>query len=101
MRPKIHEVVKDPDVAALLTPTGYPIGAKRICSDMDFVATFNRPNITLADVRNTPIDRITADGVVVGSRLRQIDKLVFATGFDAITGALMRIDVRGTNGVTL
>jgi cyclohexanone monooxygenase len=99
---KISETVGDHAVADLLSPKTYPIGAKRICVDTDYYATFNRENVTLVDVASNPIKRITATGIEFadGSEI-VIDDLVFATGFDAMTGALSRIDVTGRGGRTL
>jgi len=97
-RRRIAEVVEDPEVAALLTPTDYPVGTKRICVDTDYFETYNRDNVTLVSVRKTPIERITANGVVVDGVEHAADVLVYATGFDAMTGPLNRIDIRGTDG---
>ena len=101
VRGKIREIVKDPETARKLTPVGYPVGAKRPCLDTNYFATFNRPNVTLVDVREDPIERITPSGIVAGGKEYAVDDIVFATGFDAMTGALSRIDIRGRNGVTL
>ncbi|MGX1810067.1 alpha/beta hydrolase fold domain-containing protein [Nocardia sp. NPDC055321] len=100
-RDRIAESVTDPDTARRLTPSGYPIGAKRICVDTDYYRTYNRDNVTLVSVRETPIERITADGVVVAGRHHPAQVLVFATGFDAITGPLDAIDIRGRDGIAL
>ena len=97
-RRRIAEVVEDPEVAALLTPTDYPVGTKRICVDTDYFETYNRDNVTLVSVRKNPIERITAHGVVVDGVEHAADVLVYATGFDAMTGPLNRIDIRGTDG---
>ena len=101
VRAKIREIVDDPDVAAKLTPTDHPIGTKRICVDTDYYATFNRKNVTLVDVRATPIERITETGIETTDGQYPIDSIVFATGYDAVTGALTRIDIRGRSGVAL
>jgi cation diffusion facilitator CzcD-associated flavoprotein CzcO len=96
---KIREAVREPEVAERLTPKGYPIGAKRICVDTGFWDTFNRENVTLVDVREDPIEAVEARGVRLRSgTLVEIDDLVFATGFDAMTGAVMRLDIRGRGG---
>ncbi len=101
VRAKIRDIVDDDRVAAMLTPTGFPIGAKRICVDTDYYRTFNRDNVTLVDVRDDPIVAINDKGVITESGPRQHDAMVFATGFDAMTGALLRMDIRGTGGLTL
>jgi cation diffusion facilitator CzcD-associated flavoprotein CzcO len=101
IRGKIREIVEDEDVARLLTPTTYPYGAKRPPAGTDYYETFNRDNVTLVDVSSDHIDRITESGVVVGDRTYEVDIIIFATGFDAATGALTRMDVRGRGGVSL
>jgi cation diffusion facilitator CzcD-associated flavoprotein CzcO len=100
-RAKIREIVKDPDVAASLTPTDYPLGTKRLCVDTDYYATFNRENVTLVDLRKTPIAAITPAGVRTTGQEYAVDSVVFATGFDAMTGALLNIDIRGRSGQRL
>lgn len=100
VREKIREIVDDPEVAALLEPRG-AIGCKRMCVDTGYYATFNRPNVTLVDVSDSPIDEITPRGLRVGGREYEVDSIVFATGFDAMTGALLRIDIRGRGGLAL
>jgi cyclohexanone monooxygenase len=101
VRRKIGETVKDLAVAKLLQPTTYPIGTKRICIDTDYFGTFNRDNVTLVDIRNAPIAKITPNGIVAGDKEYACDALVFATGFDAMTGSFAKIDVRGRDGLTL
>ena len=92
----------DPATAEALCPTTHPIGTKRICVDIDYYATYNRDNVTLVDVRSDPIDRRhTRAGSRRASAEYELDVLVFATGFDAITGALLDIDIRGREGRTL
>ena len=100
VRRKIREIVHDPDVAAKLSPKNI-IGAKRLCIDTGYYATYNRPNVTLIDVSERPIERITAEGVRAHGKTHAADAIVFATGFDAMTGALLRIDIRGRGGVQL
>lgn len=97
VRAKIRETVTDPEVARLLSPRGV-IGCKRLCVDTGYYATFNRPNVELVDVRGAPIERLTAAGLHAGGREFALDAIVFATGFDAMTGALRRIDIRGAGG---
>ena len=100
VRGKIREIVNDPAVAELLSPHDI-IGCKRLCVDTGYYATFNRPNVTLVDVSATPIKAITPGGLRVNAREYEFDTIVFATGFDAMTGALLRIDIRGRNGQAL
>jgi cyclohexanone monooxygenase len=92
--------VRDPKVADMLTPSNL-FGCKRLCVDTGYWATFNRPNVTLVDINPTPIDAICPEGLVVGGRTYALDALVFATGFDAMTGSLLKIDIRGRNGLSL
>ncbi|WP_269437554.1 flavin-containing monooxygenase [Arthrobacter zhangbolii] len=101
VRDRIREVVERPDIADLLVPRDHPIGTKRICVDTDYYATYNRDNVTLVSVRETPIERITERGVVVAGELYEVDDIVYATGFDAMTGPLNAIDIRGVDGVAL
>ncbi len=101
VRRKIRAKVEDAEVAEALCPKDYPIFAKRICVDTDYYETFNRPNVTLVDLRKAPLERITPGGLRTAERDYQLDALVLATGFDAITGALERIDIRGTAGSSL
>ncbi|MEZ5659569.1 MAG: NAD(P)/FAD-dependent oxidoreductase [Burkholderiaceae bacterium] len=97
VRDKIREIVADPDLARRLAPEQM-IGCKRLCVDTDYYATFNRPNVRLVDLRETPIQRIEAHGVNIGDETIPVDALVLATGFDAMTGTLLRIDIRGSQG---
>ncbi|MET0370354.1 MAG: NAD(P)/FAD-dependent oxidoreductase [Sphingobium sp.] len=101
VRGKIAEIVRDPVVARRLTPTGYPIGAKRVCVDTDYYTTFNRDNVRLVDLRETPLVRVTAAGVEAGAEEIPLDVLIFATGFDAITGPMLAMDIRGRDGLSL
>src|SRR5438270_2502959 len=100
VRKKIGETVKDVAVAKLLQPTTYPIGTKRICLDTDYFETFNRDNVTLVDIRNAPIEQLTPKGLITGGKEYEFDAIVFATGFDAMTGSFARIDIRGRDGLT-
>jgi cation diffusion facilitator CzcD-associated flavoprotein CzcO len=97
---KIHDIVEDPEVAARLCPDQV-VGCKRLCVDTGYYATFNRPNVSLVDVGETPIEEITAKGVRVAGQEYEVDCIVFATGFDAMTGALLKLDVRGRGGLSL
>jgi cyclohexanone monooxygenase len=101
VRGKIAEIVRDPATAKLLQPTGHPIGTKRICVDTDYFATFNRPNVELVDIKSSPIEEITESGVRVGDKNYDADVLVLATGFDAMTGSVAKIDIVGRGGQTL
>jgi cyclohexanone monooxygenase len=100
VRNKIRSIVKDPEVAELLCPH-HVIGCKRLCVDTGYYATFNRPNVHLVDVSTHPIERLTPKGLITNGTEYEFDAIVFATGFDAMTGTLLRIDVRGVGGVTL
>ncbi len=85
----------------LLSPQDDPVGAKRICVDTDYYETFNRENVKLVDVRSKPIERVTARGLLTVDAEHELDCIVFATGFDAMTGPLTSMDIRGRNGVSL
>jgi cation diffusion facilitator CzcD-associated flavoprotein CzcO len=100
VRNKIRQTVKDPQIAALLSPEQV-IGCKRICLDTDYYETFNRPNVHLVDVASAPVERLTPTGIRTSAGEYELDVVVFATGFDAMTGALLRIDIRGREGLTL
>ncbi|MFM1886108.1 MAG: hypothetical protein RL026_1265 [Pseudomonadota bacterium] len=100
VRDRIREAVNDPLVADRLSPR-YAVGTRRMCVDTGYYATYNRANVDLIDLRAEPLQEITADGVRVGEREVPLDALVFATGFDAVTGALARIDIRGRGGQRL
>ena len=97
---KIHEAVEDPDLAKLLTPKNI-IGGKRLCLDTDYYKTFNRPNVTLVDIAGTPIEQILPAGIRARGTDYELDALVPATGFDAMTGALMKVDIRGRDDASL
>jgi len=101
VRAKIAEIVRDPQTAKLLQPDNHPIGSKRICVDTDYYATFNRPNVTLVDIRERGIEEILPNAVRTGAKDYEVDALVLATGFDAMTGSVARIDIRGRSGQTL
>jgi cyclohexanone monooxygenase len=101
VRGKIRAMVKDPAKADLLAPTNHPIGTKRICVDTDYYLTYNRPNVDLVDVRNAPIEAVTPDGLLAGGKQYDFDAIVFATGFDAMTGALTRMGIVGRDGQAL
>src|SRR5205807_2583955 len=101
VRDKIAEIVKDPQTAKLLQPNNHPIGSKRICVDSDYFATFNRANVTLVDIRSNPIEEIVPNAVRAGGKDYEVDALVLATGFDAMTGSVAKIDISGRQGQTL
>jgi cation diffusion facilitator CzcD-associated flavoprotein CzcO len=101
IRQKIRESVKDPVTAELLVPKDYPILAKRLPAETNYYETFNRDNVSLVDIKTTPIDCVTANGMHVDGKDYELDVLVFATGFDAVTGALSKIDIRGRGGLPL
>ncbi|MGX1934098.1 flavin-containing monooxygenase [Microbacterium resistens] len=92
---KLAATVSDPDVLADLTPTGHPLGTKRICTDSGYYETFALPHVDLVNLRRDPITGIEPSGIRTASGLRELDVIVFATGFDAMTGALTAIDIRG------
>lgn len=98
---KIRAVIDDPALADLLIPTDHPIGTKRICTDSNYFQTFNRPNVTLVSVRHTPIESIDATGINTSNAHYDLDVIVLATGFDAMTGALAKIDIVGRGGKLL
>jgi cation diffusion facilitator CzcD-associated flavoprotein CzcO len=100
VRAKIRAAVRDPKIAELLSPKN-TIGCKRLCIDIGYYETFNRPNVTLIDVSSCGIERITPKGVRVEGHDYEVDAIVFATGFDAMTGTLLKIDIRGRGGVRL
>ncbi len=101
VRNKIFEIVKDKRAAEILAPKSHPIGTKRICVDSGYYETFNRDNVDLIDISQEPIERMTESGICVGDNLYEFDTVVFATGFDAMTGTLFNIDIRGRNGLAL
>ncbi|MCV7136218.1 NAD(P)/FAD-dependent oxidoreductase [Mycobacterium hodleri] len=98
---KIRAVIDDPDVADLLIPTDHPIGTKRICTDTNYFQTFNRPHVKLVSVRKTPIESIDGTGIKTTEAHYDLDAIVLATGFDAMTGTLAKIDVVGRGGQRL
>ncbi len=100
LREKIREQVDDPDVARRLIPD-HPLGTKRVPLENGYYEAFNRPDVHLVDLRETPIERIVPEGVRTSRETIPLDVLIHATGFDAGTGALARIDVRGTGGASL
>ena len=100
LRRKIQQTVKDSVVAKALVPT-YTIGCKRLAVDTGYYETYNRPNVTLVDVSKSPIERITSAGVYAQGREYPLNSLIMATGFDAMTGTLLKIDIQGRGGLRL
>jgi cyclohexanone monooxygenase len=98
VRRRIASIVRDPAMAAILTPRDYGIGGKRICVDTNYYETFNRDNVTLVDILSDPITQMTPQGVRTRSAEYPLDVLVLAIGFDAMTGALLRVDITGCGG---
>ncbi|OBH57408.1 cyclohexanone monooxygenase [Mycobacterium mantenii] len=96
----VARIVKDPDTAASLVPV-HPFACKRPIIDQGYYETFNRDNVTLVDLRRSPIRAVTPGGIRTENQLHELDVIVYATGFDAMTGALSRIDVRGRGGMSL
>jgi acetyl esterase/lipase len=102
IREKIREIVKDSATAEALTPHDHPFGAKRPCLDTNYYATYNRPNVTLVNLRQEPITEITASGITTDKRSFDVDVIVFATGFDAMTGAIRAVHpITGRDGKSL
>jgi cation diffusion facilitator CzcD-associated flavoprotein CzcO/acetyl esterase/lipase len=102
LREKIRAAVDDPATAEALSPYDHPFGSKRPCLDTNYYATYNRPNVTLVNLRQEPITGITASGIKTDRRAIDLDAIVFATGFDAMTGAIMAIHpITGRDGKSL
>jgi cation diffusion facilitator CzcD-associated flavoprotein CzcO len=98
---KIRERVDDPDTAERLVPRDHGFGTRRVPLETRYYEVYNQPNVTLVDLRDTPIERIAPSGVKTTDRLHELDLIVYATGFDAVTGSFDRIDIRGTDGLRL
>ncbi|MDT5011492.1 MAG: hypothetical protein QOH57_3109 [Mycobacterium sp.] len=98
---KVRAIIDDPAVAELLIPDDHPIGTKRICTDSNYYQTFNRPDVTLVSVRDTPIVSIGGAGITTSATHYDLDMIVFATGFDAMTGSLNAIEIVGRRGQLL
>jgi cation diffusion facilitator CzcD-associated flavoprotein CzcO len=101
IRKKIHEIVKDPETAEKLCPYDYPYGAKRPPIDTDYFVTFNRDNVDLVDIKAAPITEIVENGIRTEEGFYEVDTIVFATGFDAMTGSLLKMDIRGVGDISL
>ena len=100
VRNKIKSIVKDQNISKKLMPN-YPIGCKRLAVDTDYYKTFNNPKVTLVDIKNSPIEKFSSNGLFVDQIEYNLDAVIMATGFDAMTGALLNIDIRGRNNVSL
>ncbi len=100
VREKIATIVRDPETAAALQPDTV-IGCKRLCVDTGYYDTFNRDNVTLIDLQKHPIERFTRDGIMLGDSEHRFDSIVFATGFDAMTGSISKISITGRDGLAL
>ncbi|MBF6287799.1 NAD(P)/FAD-dependent oxidoreductase [Nocardia cyriacigeorgica] len=98
---KVRAVIDDPAVADLLIPNDHPIGTKRICTDTNYYQTYNRANVELVNLRATPIERIDAEGLHTTEAYYRLDALVLATGFDAMTGSVAKLNIVGRDGLTL
>ena len=101
IREKIRATVKDPNTAELLCPKTYPFGTKRPCLDTNYFDTYNEPHVRLVDLNTSPIDTITESGIEFAGESVEFDDIVYATGFDAMTGAIVGVDITGRNGLTL
>ncbi len=101
IRAKIRETVNDPETCRKLLPHDHPFGAKRALLDTNYFETYNRNNVHLVDLRRTPIQEITPAGIRTSEQDFEFDVIVFATGFDAMTGTFLKMDIRGPNGLTL
>ena len=101
VRQQIKRVVKDKETAEILCPRSYPIGTKRICIDTGYFETYNRENVKLVDISKKPIQRLVADGIIVDDQLYAFDSIIFATGFDAMTGSIFNVDIKGRAGLAL
>jgi cyclohexanone monooxygenase len=101
VRDRIAEVVTDPEKREVMTPRGYPISSKRPCLEINYYASFNQPNVDIVDVRADPIVELTPTGLRTTSQSYEVDVIVFATGYDAMTGTLLRLNVTGRDGRTL
>ena len=101
VRSKIREIVKDSETAEMLLPTDHPYGAKRALIDTNYYETYNRENVELVDIRHSPIQEITPKGIRTEDEEYEFDIIVFATGFDAMTGTYLKMDIRGRDDISL
>lgn len=98
---KIRQRVRDPKVAEKLIPKSYGFGMRRVPMESGYFEVYNQPNVELVDLAETPIERVTSRGIKTGGTEYELDMIIYATGFDAITGAFDRIDIRGLGGASL
>jgi acetyl esterase/lipase len=101
IRERIRDIVDDPETAEMLCPRDFPLATKRMCLDSGYYATFNLPHVRLVDLRKQPITTITETGIDTADESFELDAIVYATGFDAMTGALVGVDLTGRDGLTL
>ncbi len=101
VRSRIRAIVSDPETAETLSPRSFPYGTKRPCLDTDYYATYNKPHVSVVDLARTPITEITPHGIRTVDKEHPVDVIVFATGFDAMTGSQVAIDIVGKGGFTL
>lgn len=101
IRDKIAAIVKNPDKVRKMSPTAYPLGARRMCSEIGFYETMGQDHVALVDVREDPVVEITADTIVTKDGRYPVDIITFATGFDACVGTIKAIDIRGRDGASL
>ena len=101
IRSKVREIVTDPEVSAIVSPRGHPFGSKRVCKDTLYYETFNRDNVRVVDLTITPLVGLSESTVRTTREEFELDSIIFATGFDAFTGTLLRIDITGRDGIRL
>ena len=101
MARKIRQRVKDPKVAEKLIPKNHGFGTRRVPLETKYYEVYNQPNVELVDIKETPIERITPTGIKTSDAEYEFDIIIYATGFDAITGSFDRIDIRGVDGLRL
>ena len=101
IRGKVRQIVRDPRAAAALTSQDYPVGAKRVCLGTDYYETFNRDTVRLVNLREAPLESVTPTGIRTSDAVYELDAIVFATGFDAMTGSILGVDIYGRGGRSL
>jgi len=101
LRDKVRAIVKDPETAEALCAHDYPVSTKRPCLDTNYYESYNLPHVRLVNIRKTPIRTVTETGIETSAENFEFDAIVYATGFDAMTGAILAVDVEGKNGETL
>lgn len=101
IRERIRSIVEDPETAETLAPKDHAFGTKRPCLDTNYYETYNLPHVRLVDLRKTPITTITERGIDIADESMDFDAIVYATGFDAMTGAIVAVDIEGRDGITL